>query len=349
MARPLRIICPEAWYHVTARGNERRDIFRDDKDRFHFIETLARAVERFDIRLYAYVLMDNHYHLLIETPRANISQTIQWLNVSYSVWFNRRHSRSGHLFQGRFKSVVVESQSWGFGLSAYIHLNPVRTRLLGLDKRHRQHARHAPIDRPHEPLVHERLQTLRGYRWSSYPAFVGSIKRPKWLHCDDVLTLGGANAKDRQPNYRRYVENQVRHGLPFAPWEQLTDQVLLCGGAFLRKILTNLQKQAQDQWAPRSIRRHLTFKDVIAAVEEVRRDKWEHFRDRHRDRGRDQVLYLARRATPLSLAELAAAASMNQHATVAMAIKRYARAAFGKDPKETRLLKQAAHLLQITM
>src|ERR1051325_3780267 len=108
MARPLRIVCPGAWYHVTARGNERRDIFRDDKDRFHFIETLARAVERFDIRLYAYVLMDNHYHRLIETPRANISQTIQWLNVSYSVWFNRRHSRSGHLFQGRFKSVVVE-------------------------------------------------------------------------------------------------------------------------------------------------------------------------------------------------------------------------------------------------
>ena len=150
MARPLRIICPGAWHHVTARGNERRDIFRDDKDRLHFLECVADMVDRFGVRLHAYVLMNNHYHLLLEVCRPNLSQAVQWLNVSYSVWFNRRHSRTGHLFQGRFKSVVVEPLGWGLSLSAYIHLNPVRLAALGLDKRHRQKARSVRIDRPDE-------------------------------------------------------------------------------------------------------------------------------------------------------------------------------------------------------
>jgi putative transposase len=111
MARPLRIVCPGAWYHITARGNERRDIFRDDKDRLRFLEILAEMVDRFEVCLHAYVLMDNHYHLLLEIRRANLSQSIQWLNVSYSVWFNRRHGRSGHLLQGRFKSVALDPQA----------------------------------------------------------------------------------------------------------------------------------------------------------------------------------------------------------------------------------------------
>ena len=138
MARPLRIICPGAWYHVTARGNERRDIFRDDKDRVRFLEILAEMVDRFGVGLHAYVLMSNHYHLLMEVCRPNLSQAVQWLNVSYSVWFNCRHNRSGHLFQGRFKSVVVEPNAWGLSLSAYIHLNPVRIAAFGLNKVHRQ-------------------------------------------------------------------------------------------------------------------------------------------------------------------------------------------------------------------
>src|SRR5438034_9970909 len=108
MARPLRWERPGARYQVTARGNERRAIFRNDADRQHFISLLAQLPERFGTCLHAYVLMPNHYHLLLETPEANLSRVGQWLNVSYSVWFNRRHQRSGHLFQGRYGAIIIE-------------------------------------------------------------------------------------------------------------------------------------------------------------------------------------------------------------------------------------------------
>ena len=102
-----------AWYHITARGNERRSIYRHQKDYRHFCELLGEAVERFRWRLHAYVLMPNHYHLLVQTSEPNLSASMQWLSVSYSVWFNLKHRRSGHLFQGRFKAIVVDPVDWG--------------------------------------------------------------------------------------------------------------------------------------------------------------------------------------------------------------------------------------------
>jgi len=113
MARLLRINLAGAWYHVTARGNEQKPIYRQERDRVHFLELLAPWQERFRLRLHAYVLMDNHYHLLLETSEANLSRAMQWLNVSYTVWFNRRHQRAGHLLQGRFKAVLVERTVFG--------------------------------------------------------------------------------------------------------------------------------------------------------------------------------------------------------------------------------------------
>src|SRR5947208_1198738 len=107
MARLLRLNREGAWYHVTARGNERRAIFRDDRDRVRFLELLPIWQGRFRIRLHAYVLMPNHYHLLVQTPEANLSRAMQWLNVSYTVGFNRRHDRVGHVLQGRYKAVIV--------------------------------------------------------------------------------------------------------------------------------------------------------------------------------------------------------------------------------------------------
>jgi REP element-mobilizing transposase RayT len=347
MARPLRIVCPGAWYHVTARGNERRDIFRDDKDRFHFLETLGEMTVRFDVRIHAYVLMGNHYHLLLELRQANLSQAVQWLNVSYSVWFNRRHRRSGHLFQGRFKSIVVEPRAWGVGLSAYIHLNPVRVSALGLSKARRQQARAVAMEEPDEAIVAGRLETLRAYRWSSYKAYTRAARRPAWLECATVLEMGGGKAAQRVANYRRYVENQLREGLPQSPWEALTDRVLLGGADFLRKVRASLSKEGRARMAPKSIRQPASFREVVAAVEKARGEKWEEFRERHGDAGRDQVLYLARRATALSLADLAKAAKLNQHATVVMAIKRYEKRA-RKEPEKSSC-RRAADLLQITM
>ena len=135
MTRPLRIDVVGGWYHVTARGIERRSVFRNDRDNAHFLELLEEMRERYAVTVHAYVLMGNHYHLLIQTPEANASQALQWLNVSYSAWFNRRHGRCGPLFQGRFKSVLVDGNGgWALEASVYVHLNPVRVKRLGLDK-----------------------------------------------------------------------------------------------------------------------------------------------------------------------------------------------------------------------
>src|SRR4051812_37326204 len=161
MARPLRIIHPRGWYHITARGNERRNIFIDNRDRSHFLELLDEFVPRFHVNLHAYVLMHNHYHLLLELSRPNLSRAVQWLNVSYSAWFNRRHDRCGHFFQGRFKSILVEPSAWGLSLSAYLHLNPVRVARLRLGKADRQQSRSAGASAPEPALIERRLATLR--------------------------------------------------------------------------------------------------------------------------------------------------------------------------------------------
>ena len=138
MARPVRIDVVGGWYHVMSRGTERRTIFGEDREYRHFLELLAGMVERFFIEVHAYVLMPNHFHVLIRTPRANASSGLQWLKTSYSMWYNRRHDRVGPLFQGRFRSSLIDADGgWVLEASRYLHLNPVRVRGLGLGKAER--------------------------------------------------------------------------------------------------------------------------------------------------------------------------------------------------------------------
>jgi REP element-mobilizing transposase RayT len=142
---------------VTARGNETSSIYRDTGDRRHFCQLLGEGVATFGWKLHAYVLMENHFHLLVETPEPNLGRGMQWLNVSYSVWFNRRHRRSGHLFQGRYKAVILDPLGWGLALSRYVHLNPVRLRRQGLDKQARGRDRAGVGDKPERARVQARL------------------------------------------------------------------------------------------------------------------------------------------------------------------------------------------------
>ena len=155
MARPLRIEYPGAYYHVTSRGNERKAIFRDGSDRRKFLELLSSSIKQFILRLHAYVLMDNHYHLLVETPVGELSRAIRYLNGVYTQYINRRHRRVGHLFQGRYKAILVDKDSHLIELSRYIHLNPWRVRRGARD-----------------PLK---------YQWSSLKAYTGREKAPPWL------------------------------------------------------------------------------------------------------------------------------------------------------------------------
>jgi len=128
MARPLRIEYPGAFYHVMHRGNAKSNIFLSDRDREKFFEYLDSSVERFELKIHTYCLMTNHYHLIVETPQPNLSQAIKWINVSYAAYFNRKRQRSGHLFQGRFKAIVVDADAYLKHLSRYIHLNPIRAK-----------------------------------------------------------------------------------------------------------------------------------------------------------------------------------------------------------------------------
>ena len=130
MARATRVDFPGAWYHVLNRGTERRTIFRSTRCCERFIELLSSLPERFGVRLHGYALMGNHYHLQLESREANLSKALHWLNVSYSVWFNRKYSRVGPLFQGRFKAILHEPTE-ALKISRYIHLNPVRIAALG--------------------------------------------------------------------------------------------------------------------------------------------------------------------------------------------------------------------------
>jgi putative transposase len=182
MARPLRLDYADTFYHVLSRGNERKAIFRDDADRLHFLDLLGMLSERFTIQVWAYVLMDNHYHLVLRTAEANLSQAMHWLGVSYSVWHNRRHGRAGHLFQGRFKSFIVDEEGYLDQLILYVHRNPLRARL---------------------------VERLAAYRWSSYRPLAYGRGRPRWFDRERVLGLFGGAPGFRQA-VRLYSEEEAR-------------------------------------------------------------------------------------------------------------------------------------------
>lgn len=194
MSRSWRIEYAGALYHLLSRGNEGVDIFREQKDREIFLEIIGEFSERFDIDVFAYVLMDNHYHLLVQTRDANLKKAMHWFGTTYTQRFNRRHSRSGHLFQGRYKSIIVQNNTYMMRLSCYIHRNPLRA---GTVKR------------------------LADYRWSSYLSYAYGRKPPEWLLTDLILSQFEKLHRHRQyrEKVQRYAKEEkrlledLRHGL----------------------------------------------------------------------------------------------------------------------------------------
>ena len=324
MARPLRIERAGAWYHVTARGVERRLIYLDDRDRRRWLAVLAEAVPLFRLVVHGYVMMPNHYHLILETREANLSRVMQWLQTSYSMGFNRRLGRVGPLFQGRFKAVVVDPNGWALTLSRYVHLNPVRTAGMGLDKGARQADRLGVRGRPDEQQVRHRVQELRKFRWSSYRSYVGLEKAPEWLNCEAIVELGGRGTRvERQQKYREYVEQAVREGLKESPWEHVQAQLVLGGREFLDEIRRQVGVASRKQPQRRALAPRPSWEAVVKAIEKVRGEKWEAFRDRHGDWGREAALYLGRTRSGLRLRELGVAVGGADYAAVSAAIKRF--------------------------
>ena len=186
MARPLRIEYAGAVYHVMARGNQGRPIFADDQDRLRFLDTLGEACRKTGWHIDACVLMGNHYHLLVETPEGNLVAGMKWLQGTYTQRYNGRHKVFGHLFQGRYKAVVIDGSSPGYFevVGTYIHLNPARAGLI-------------------------RKEPLKRYRWSSYPWYLTRADRgPQWLRRARVLEGLGLKEENGK-RYERYIESRI--------------------------------------------------------------------------------------------------------------------------------------------
>ena len=173
----------------------------------HFLELLGTMSGRYAVEVHAYCLLGNHYHLIIRTPEANTSLAIQWLNVSYSAWFNAKQGRVGHVFQGRFNSVLIDDAgSWLLLASEYLHLNPVRTRAMGLGKG-RNKAERRGFKEPTAEEIMKRLDKLREYEWSSYRVYAGYSAKPDWLQTRSILARSGGRER-----YRKFVQSLCYQG-----------------------------------------------------------------------------------------------------------------------------------------
>ena len=220
MARPLRVEYEGAVYHITSRGNAKQAIFLGAKDRNRFLEILSRVVERFGWACYAYCLMDNHYHLLIETPTANLSRGMQLLNGMYTQAFNRRHGRAGHVLQGRFKSILVEKESHLLELTRYVVLNPVRAGVV----RHPEQ-----------------------YEWSSYRATAGKVEPPRFLSVDWILAQFDRNRMRARGAYCQFV----KEGVDASIWDEVEGGILLGTEEFIARIKPLLRTEDTDTEIPK--------------------------------------------------------------------------------------------------
>ena len=225
MSRPVRIEFRNALYHVTARGDRREDIFEDDADRQRFLSPLEQVIARHNWVCYAWCLMDNHYHLLIQTPDGNLSKGMRQLNGVYTQASNRRHHRVGHLFQGRFKAILVDEDAYLLELSRYVVLNPVRARM---------------VKKPAQ------------WAWSSYRESIGSAPASTWLATDALLVRFATRRHLARERYARFVTEGIKAD---SPWSNIKAQVFLGDEPFVTRMQGYLQTGRDDVQIPLSQRR----------------------------------------------------------------------------------------------
>ncbi len=224
MARPLRIEFAGALYHVTSRGDRREAIFEDDTDRETFLAVLAAVVDRYNWICYAYCLMTDHYHLLVETVEGNLSKGMRQLNGVYTQASNRRHGRVGHLFQGRFKGILVDKDAYLLELSRYVVLNPVRAKMVRSPER---------------------------WRWSSYRTMIGEAPVPGWLAADGLLSQFAVRRAVARRRYQKFVLDGLGKGI----WDGLRQQIYLGDDAFVEKMLAKAKIRGDAATVPHAQRR----------------------------------------------------------------------------------------------
>ena len=240
MARPLRVEFEGALYHVTARGNERKKVFNSSRDYEKFLQYIADAREKYRFLLHAYVLMGNHYHLILETPAGGLSRAMHFLNSSYTTYTNIKRKRCGHLFQGRYKAIVVEKESYLLELSRYVHLNPVRAKM---------------------------VDTPQAYRYSSFWSYVQGAG-DDLIHTGTILGMVSGRMAEARERYRQFVEAGLGDKLP-NPLEKVCGGMILGDERFTRGILQKLRDQeleGEEVSNRKDLRRGLDHKEVLTAI-----------------------------------------------------------------------------------
>lgn len=244
MTRPLRIEFPDAFYHVTSRGDEKKEIFKTTKDRQRFLEYLSSAVERYGAVIHCYCLMTNHYHIFVQTPRANLSRIMRHINGAYTIYFNLKRKHTGHLFQGRYKAIVVEADQYALELSRYMHLNPVRAGI---------------------------VPTPEHYRWSSYSSYIGNEQAPAWLNRKIVLGMLSTDLSCSQKRYREFVEDLIGKEYD-SPLQQTVGSTILGCAEFVDSVMADyLEKETESPDVPavRELNRRFHVDNIIAKVQEL--------------------------------------------------------------------------------
>ena len=244
MARPLRITYPGAFYHITSRGNEGKNVFKSKRDREKFLEYLESASKRYDAAIHAYCLMDNHYHLLMETPSGNLPQIMRHINGAYTTYFNVKRQRSGHLFQGRYKAILIDIDEYAKELSRYIHLNPVRAKM---------------VEAPEE------------YGWSSYQFYIGKKESPEWLYRDFILGYFGKKVSTAQKHYQQFVNILSGHEYESPLIEVISSTILGAPEfiAFIKERYLTGKKPDKNLPALRDMSEKASMPDIFDEVESI--------------------------------------------------------------------------------
>jgi len=306
MARPYRLQAEHCLYHITSRGDDRKKIFVNERDYRKFLEYLRTAKKMFQFHLCAYCLMGNHYHLLIETTLPNLSKIMQYINTAYTIYYNTKHKRCGHLFQGRFKSIIVEADSYFSELTRYIHLNPIKAKI---------------ADSPEK------------YPWSSYNAYLDNKTEDFMIDKDRIKELLAMDVSE----YRQFILSGIINTADL--FKKVYAGCILGSGAFIKEKLSQLQEEVgvKDVAHKRAVKNIVAPQEIINKVAEYFKQEPREIRESNKRpmTAKKAALYILRRKTGRTNNQIGELFKM-KFAAVSKAIL-----SFEREMKENKSLRKA--------